>query len=153
MQCKILNAISRKHFRYSLFVKRIIAIEAQLYFLGLVGLLPLSSLAQWLEHSVYNRVRVPSSTSNFFNEIRGLVPKGNTSYNMKEAWTPEVILAINFKGEFRVQHKLSSNERALNFQKNEPSLIFIRQLVLEISRLKVTNIDVAIFLISSLIFV
>ena len=26
------------------------------------------------------------------------------------------------KGEFRVQHKLGSNERALNFQKNEPSL-------------------------------
>ena len=57
------------------------------------------------------------------------------------------------KGEFRVQHKLGSNERALNFQKNEPSLTFIRQLVLEISRLKVKNMDVAIFLISSLIFV
>ena len=31
MLCKILNVISRKHFRYSLFVKRIIAIEAQLF--------------------------------------------------------------------------------------------------------------------------
>ena len=30
--------ISKKHFLYSQFVKRIIAIEAQLYFLGLVGL-------------------------------------------------------------------------------------------------------------------
>ena len=29
MRCKILNAISRKHFHYSLFVKGIIAIEAQ----------------------------------------------------------------------------------------------------------------------------
>ena len=36
------------------------------------------------------------------------------------------------KGEFRVQHKLGSNERALNFQKNEPSLTFIHRLVLEI---------------------
>ena len=32
------NAISEKHLPYSLFVKRIIAIEAQLDFLGLVGL-------------------------------------------------------------------------------------------------------------------
>ena len=32
------NAIFEKHLCYSLFVKRIIAIEAQLYFLGLVGL-------------------------------------------------------------------------------------------------------------------
>ena len=60
---------------------------------------------------------------------------------------------LNVKGEFRVQHKLGSNERASNFQKNEPSLTFIRQLLLEISRLKVKNMDVAIFLISSLIFV
>ena len=37
MQCGIFNAISKKHFRYSRFVKRIIAIEALLYFLGLVG--------------------------------------------------------------------------------------------------------------------
>ena len=36
--CGYFNAISEKHLRYSLFVKRIIAIEAQLYFLGLVGL-------------------------------------------------------------------------------------------------------------------
>ena len=57
------------------------------------------------------------------------------------------------KGEFRVQYKLGSNARALNFQKNEPSLTFICQLVLEISRFKVKNMDVAIFLISSLIFV
>ena len=34
----ILIAISEKHLHYSLFVKRIIAIEAQLYFLGLVRL-------------------------------------------------------------------------------------------------------------------
>ena len=34
----ILIAISEKHPHYSLFVKRIIAIEAQLYFLDLVGL-------------------------------------------------------------------------------------------------------------------
>ena len=34
----ILIAISEKHIHYSLFVKRIIAIEAQFYFLGLVGL-------------------------------------------------------------------------------------------------------------------
>ena len=34
----ILIAIPEKHLHYSLFVKRIIAIEAQLYFLGLVGL-------------------------------------------------------------------------------------------------------------------
>ena len=34
----ILIAISEKHLHYSLFVKGIIAIEAQLYFLGLVGL-------------------------------------------------------------------------------------------------------------------
>ena len=34
----ILIAISKKHLHYSLFTKRIIAIEAQLYFLGLVGL-------------------------------------------------------------------------------------------------------------------
>ena len=38
MWCKILNAISRKHFLYSLFLKGIVAIEPQLYFLGLVGL-------------------------------------------------------------------------------------------------------------------
>ena len=40
MRCsvEIFNNISEKHFRYSRFVKRIIAIEAQLYFLGLVGL-------------------------------------------------------------------------------------------------------------------
>ena len=38
MGSKILNAILRKHFHYSLFVKRIIAVEAQLYFLGLAGL-------------------------------------------------------------------------------------------------------------------
>ena len=36
--CGYFNAISEKHLRYSLFVKRIIAIEAQLYFLGLVRL-------------------------------------------------------------------------------------------------------------------
>ena len=36
--CGYFNAISEKHLRYSLFVERIIAIEAQLYFLGLVGL-------------------------------------------------------------------------------------------------------------------
>ena len=36
--CEYFNAISEKHLRYSLLVKRIIAIEAQLYFLGLVGL-------------------------------------------------------------------------------------------------------------------
>ena len=36
--CGYFNAISEKHLRYSLFVKGIIAIEAQLYFLGLVGL-------------------------------------------------------------------------------------------------------------------
>ena len=36
--CGYFNAISEKHLRCSLFVKRIIAIEAQLYFLGLVGL-------------------------------------------------------------------------------------------------------------------
>ena len=34
----ILIAVSEKHLHHSLFVKRIIAIEAQLYFLGLVGL-------------------------------------------------------------------------------------------------------------------
>ena len=34
----ILTAVSKKHLHYSLFVKRIVAIEAQLYFLGLVGL-------------------------------------------------------------------------------------------------------------------
>ena len=32
------NAIFEKQLRYSLFVKRIIPVEAQLYFLGLVGL-------------------------------------------------------------------------------------------------------------------
>ena len=32
------SAISKKHLLYSLFVKRIIAIESQLYLLGLVGL-------------------------------------------------------------------------------------------------------------------
>ena len=37
VQCGIFNAISKKNFRYSRFVKRIIAIEAQLYFLGLVN--------------------------------------------------------------------------------------------------------------------
>ena len=37
MQCGIFKAISKKHFRSSRSVKRIIAIEAQLYFLGLVG--------------------------------------------------------------------------------------------------------------------
>ena len=36
--CEYFNAISEKHLRYSLFFKRIIAIEAQLYFLGLVRL-------------------------------------------------------------------------------------------------------------------
>ena len=34
----ILIAISEKHLNYSLFVKRIIAIEEQLHFLGLVTL-------------------------------------------------------------------------------------------------------------------
>ena len=34
----ILIAISEKHLHYPLFVKRVIAIEAQLYFLGLVRL-------------------------------------------------------------------------------------------------------------------
>ena len=38
VQCGIFNAISKKHTHYSQLVKRIIAIEAQLYFLGLVGL-------------------------------------------------------------------------------------------------------------------
>ena len=36
--CGYFNAISEKRLLYSLFFKRIIAIEAQLYFLGLVGL-------------------------------------------------------------------------------------------------------------------
>ena len=36
--CGYFSAISKKYLRYSLFVKRIIAIEAQLYFLDLVGL-------------------------------------------------------------------------------------------------------------------
>ena len=34
--CGYFNAFSKKHLCYSVFVKRIIAIEAQLYFLGLV---------------------------------------------------------------------------------------------------------------------
>ena len=38
VQCGIFNAISKKNFCYSRFVKRIIAIEAQRYFPGLVGL-------------------------------------------------------------------------------------------------------------------
>ena len=38
MQAVCLNAILKKHFRYSQFVKSLIAIEVQLYFLGLVGL-------------------------------------------------------------------------------------------------------------------
>ena len=37
-QVDILIAISEKHLHHSLFVKRMIANEAQLYFLGLVGL-------------------------------------------------------------------------------------------------------------------
>ena len=43
MRCSvgIFNAISEKHFRYSRFVKRIIAIEAQLYFWA------------WLDYSNY----------------------------------------------------------------------------------------------------
>ena len=42
--CGYFNAISKKHLRYSLFVKRIIAIEAQLYVLGLVRLWDLQGM-------------------------------------------------------------------------------------------------------------
>ena len=38
LRVDMLIAISEKHLHYLIFVKRIIAIEAQLYFLGLVGL-------------------------------------------------------------------------------------------------------------------
>ena len=59
-----------------------------------------------------------------------------------------------FKGEFRAQYKLGSNERAWKIQKNEPSLTFMCQLVLEISQFKVIfspHKDAAIFMILSLV--
>ena len=58
------------------------------------------------------------------------------------------------KGEFRVQYKLGSNERSLKVQKNEPSLTFMCQLVLEILQFKVIfppHMGAAIFIILSLI--
>ena len=61
---------------------------------------------------------------------------------------------IPLKGEFRVQYKLGSNERARKIQKNEPSLTFMCQLVHEISQFKVIlppDKDAAIFLILSLV--
>ena len=35
--------------------------------------------------------------SHLFNEIRSYVPQENTYYNTEEAWTLEVILAMNLK--------------------------------------------------------
>ena len=58
------------------------------------------------------------------------------------------------EGEFRAQYKLGSNERAWKIQKNEPSLTFMCQLVLEISQFKVIfppHKDGAIFMILSLV--
>ena len=58
------------------------------------------------------------------------------------------------KGEFQAQYKLGSNERAWKIQKNELSLIFMCQLVLEISQFKVIfppHKDAAIFMILSLV--
>ena len=60
------------------------------------------------------------------------------------------------KGEFRAQDKLGSNERARKMQKNEPSLTFMCQLVLEISQFKVIfslHKDAAIFMILSLVHI
>ena len=57
MQCgiKFLNAISRKHFcfRYSLFVKWIIALEAYLYLLGLAGLIKYIKVTRYMYASAF----------------------------------------------------------------------------------------------------
>ena len=63
-----------------------------------------------------------------------------------------MLLVLSFKGEFWVQYKLGSNERAWKIKKNEPSLTFMRQLVIEISQFKVIfppHKDIAIVLILS----
>ena len=57
MRCgiKFLNAFSRKHFcfRYSLFVKWIIAIEAYLYLLGLAGLIKYIKVTRYMYASAF----------------------------------------------------------------------------------------------------
>ena len=61
----------------------------------------------------------------------------------------------DIKGQLHSKNKLSSNERARKMQKNEPSLISMRQMVLEISHSKVRNLnkmEVAILKVFSLIF-
>ena len=58
------------------------------------------------------------------------------------------------KGEFRAQDKLGPNQRASQIQKNEPSLTFMCQLVLEILQFKVIfppHKDTAIFIILNLV--
>ena len=63
-------------------------------------------------------------------------------------------ITLMFKGEFRAQYKLGANERAGKIQKNEPSLTFMCQLVLEISQFKVIfppHKGAAIFMILSLV--
>ena len=57
MRCgiKFLKAISRKHFcfRYSLFVKLIIAIEAYRYLLGLAGLIKYINVTSYMYSSAF----------------------------------------------------------------------------------------------------
>ena len=57
----------------------------------------------------------------FKNRLKTLIRKAEINYYL-DAFNDK---KHSIKGEFRVQHKLGSNERASNFQKNEPSLTFI----------------------------
>ena len=93
----ILIAISEKHLHYSLFVKRIIAIEAQLYFLGLVGLclqclhfttaIVLSKTGRFQNnsgpvHMIPGQLIAPGQLTDRgvnFSSVHGLTPVGATS--------------------------------------------------------------------------
>ena len=60
-----------------------------------------------------------SVTSSVFNEIYDFIPQENTYYNMKEACTLEVILAINLQREDTSQIHVAFIRRALKTTKND----------------------------------
>ena len=60
-----------------------------------------------------------SVTSNVFNEIYDFIPQENTYYNMKEACTLEVILAINLQRGDTSQIHVAFIRRAWKTTKND----------------------------------
>ena len=77
--CGYFNAISEKHLRYSLFVKRIIAIEVQLYFLA------------WSDFSPSSGGRVALSPSRPQDPVRGLSTRQGDPFRHERRCREELV--------------------------------------------------------------